>query len=112
MGATVYVGLAVTSHADGTLATAKFDNVTITTPMPLPPGRPPGWSRRRATPRSALAWGSVSGASGYTVKRGTNNNGPYTDVVASGLTGDQPRRQHGGQRRDLLLRGHGQQRRR
>jgi hypothetical protein len=30
MGATVYVGLAVTSHADGTLSTATFDNVTLT----------------------------------------------------------------------------------
>jgi unsaturated chondroitin disaccharide hydrolase len=30
MGATVYVGLAVTSHADGTLNTSTFDNVTIT----------------------------------------------------------------------------------
>jgi hypothetical protein len=31
MASTVYVGLAVTSHADGTLATAVFDSVTIST---------------------------------------------------------------------------------
>ncbi len=50
MGATVYAGLAVTSHRDGRLATAVFSNVTFgpvgTTPAPLnsPPvitGTPP-----------------------------------------------------------------------
>ncbi len=50
MGATVYAGLAVTSHRDGTLATAVFSNVTYgpigTTPPPInsPPvitGTPP-----------------------------------------------------------------------
>jgi hypothetical protein len=30
MGTTIYCGMAVSSHADGTLTTAKFDNVTIT----------------------------------------------------------------------------------
>ncbi len=32
MPTTFAVGLGVTSHADGTLATGTFDNVTITTP--------------------------------------------------------------------------------
>jgi regulation of enolase protein 1 (concanavalin A-like superfamily) len=32
MAPAIYVGLAVTSHADGTLNTATFDNVTVTTP--------------------------------------------------------------------------------
>ena len=36
----VYVGLAVTSHVDGTNATALFDNVTVTTPAP--PAAPAG----------------------------------------------------------------------
>ena len=31
MGAPVYVGLAVTSHKDGTLATATFTNLQIVT---------------------------------------------------------------------------------
>jgi hypothetical protein len=30
MGANVYIGLGVTSHNDGTLCTATFDNVTAT----------------------------------------------------------------------------------
>jgi hypothetical protein len=30
MGSNVYIGLAVTSHNDGTLCTAVFDNITGT----------------------------------------------------------------------------------
>jgi hypothetical protein len=30
MGTNVYVGLAVTSHSDGVVTTAKFDNVLLT----------------------------------------------------------------------------------
>jgi len=43
MGANVYAGLAVTSHLDGTLATAVFSNVRVsggTTPPPPPPPTP------------------------------------------------------------------------
>jgi subtilisin family serine protease/regulation of enolase protein 1 (concanavalin A-like superfamily) len=43
--ASVYVGLAVTSHNDGTLCTATFDHVSLgggTTPPPPPPPPPPG----------------------------------------------------------------------
>jgi regulation of enolase protein 1 (concanavalin A-like superfamily) len=40
MGATVDVGLAVSSHVAGTLATATFDNVAVSTTAPPPP--PPG----------------------------------------------------------------------
>ena len=40
MASTVYVGLAVTSHADGTLATGTFDRVTITGAIPAPPAGP------------------------------------------------------------------------
>ncbi len=47
MGSTVYVGLAVTSHADGTLSTVTFDNVSVTggsggpTPTPIGPSPTP-----------------------------------------------------------------------
>jgi hypothetical protein len=34
MASTIYVGLAVTSHADGALATATFENVGVTGPQP------------------------------------------------------------------------------
>lgn len=44
MNATIQVGLAVTSHLDGTVSTATFDNVSIATnaPPPPPPPPPPG----------------------------------------------------------------------
>src|SRR5206468_8625191 len=38
MPATVYVGLALTAHSNGKVATATFDHVTVTgTTVPLPP---------------------------------------------------------------------------
>ena len=49
MGATVLIGLGVSSHVTGVTAMATFDNVTITTatappPPPPPPALPEGWS--------------------------------------------------------------------
>jgi regulation of enolase protein 1 (concanavalin A-like superfamily) len=47
MSVNAYVGLAVTSHADGTLCSAVFDNITIngaTTTPPPPPPPPSSWS--------------------------------------------------------------------
>ena len=48
MPATVYVGLAVSSHVTGTTATATFDSVTVggsaPPPPPPPPTLPSGWS--------------------------------------------------------------------
>ena len=43
---TIYVGLAVTSHENGSTATASFDNVstTIGPPPPAPPPLPSDWS--------------------------------------------------------------------
>jgi fibronectin type 3 domain-containing protein len=40
MPGTVYIGLAVTSHHDGTPATAVFDQVTVSQPLPSPPAAP------------------------------------------------------------------------
>jgi PLD-like domain len=44
MGASILVGLAVSSHVPGTNATAAFDNVTVTEDAPPPGGLPSGWS--------------------------------------------------------------------
>jgi hypothetical protein len=43
LGSTALIGLGVTSHVAGTLATATFDNVTVTAanPPPPPPNAPP-----------------------------------------------------------------------
>jgi regulation of enolase protein 1 (concanavalin A-like superfamily) len=49
MGSTIKVGLAISSHVDGTLSTATFDSVTVGAgepppPAPPPPSLPAGWS--------------------------------------------------------------------
>jgi regulation of enolase protein 1 (concanavalin A-like superfamily) len=70
MPASVYVGLALTSHNNSALATATFDAVAISTggaPPPPPPGLPSGWTF--ADIGSPGATGSGSESSGtYTVK--------------------------------------------
>ena len=71
MASTVYVGLAITSHNDGALATATFDNVTFpggtTPPPPPPPTLPEGW--QSGDIGGVAAPGSASYSSGvYTVK--------------------------------------------
>ena len=43
MGATIYAGLAVTSHSNGALATATLDNASVT---PASQGLPSGWSNQ------------------------------------------------------------------
>jgi len=72
MGASVYAGLAVTSHLDGTLATATFSNVNVASTTPPPPPPPP------ASTLTSLDIGQV-GAAGSTGE----SNGVYT-VRASG----------------------------
>ena len=45
LASSLLVGLAVSSHVDGQLATATFESVTLTpTSAPPPGGLPPGWS--------------------------------------------------------------------
>ncbi|HEY0706603.1 MAG TPA: discoidin domain-containing protein, partial [Polyangia bacterium] len=84
--ATLAVGLAVTSHADGVLNTATFDNVSITQPVTGPPGAPAGLTATAGNTQVSLAWNSSSGATSYTVKRSTTSGGPYSTVVG-GLAG-------------------------
>jgi hypothetical protein len=57
MGSTVYAGLAVTSHRDGALATARFANVSIGAvgATPVPTNRPPTIS---GTPPTAATVGA------------------------------------------------------
>jgi hypothetical protein len=71
MGATVYAGLAVTSHADGTLATANFSNVSInaTSAPPPPAPQPTPQLTTSADIGGVGAAGSTSTANGiYTVR--------------------------------------------
>ena len=74
---TVYVGLAVTSHSDGNLATAVFDNVSLVLPVPdsIAPSVPAGLAGTPAsTSRIDLTWTAAtdsggSGLAGYRLYR-------------------------------------------
>ena len=81
MSSTILVGLAVTSHAPGMLATATFDNLSITTPAPpAPPSAPQGLTATAGNAQVSLAWSASSGATSYALKRSTTAGGPYTPV--------------------------------
>jgi hypothetical protein len=83
MGTTVYVGMAVTSHLDGTSTTAKFDNVTLT--GTTVPAAPTGLTATAGNAQVALAWTASAGATSYTVKRATTSGGTYSNVQ-TGIT--------------------------
>ena len=95
MASSVYVGLAVTSHANGTLGTAVFDNVTIsgaTSADVTAPSVPAGLKSTSVTASSiALSWSSSAdnsggtGVGGYYVYRNNNTAVPYA-TVTSGTT--------------------------
>jgi poly(hydroxyalkanoate) depolymerase family esterase len=86
MSSTAYIGLALTSHNNSSLAAATFDNVTA-----------PGWlisqalvpAGLSATSVSAsqinLVWNTLANATSYNVKRSTTNGGPFA-IIASGVT--------------------------
>jgi hypothetical protein len=85
MTSTIFVGLAVTSHVDGTLATAVFDNVSITTPAPpSPPAAPANLVATAGNTQVGLSWSPSSGAASYTVKVSSTSGGPYS-VVQPGV---------------------------
>jgi hypothetical protein len=92
MSGSVYVGLALTSHVDGTLATAVFSNVRIGTPTSPPPSSTGSatlsWIRPTTntdgSPLTDLAgfkvyWGTASGL--YQEQRIVNNPAATTWVV-------------------------------
>ena len=61
MPATLRIGLAVTSHTTGTLATATFDNVVLSTPTP--PSAPATMNCASGVGQCQLSWSAVTGAS-------------------------------------------------
>jgi glucosylceramidase len=77
MSSSATLGLAVTSHADGTLCTSTLDNVTAGGP----PAQPTGLNAAADNNQVALNWTASSGATSYNVKRATVNGGPYTTVT-------------------------------
>jgi hypothetical protein len=86
---TIYVGLVVSSAANGTLNTSTFSNVQITSGNGgAPVAIPAAPATLLASPGNGvvpLRWQPSFGATSYTVRRATASGGPYT-TVATGLT--------------------------
>jgi len=87
---TIYVGLAVVSHANGTLNTSTFSNVQITggdggAPA-IVPAAPATLLAEPGDGAVPLRWQQSFGATGYAVLRSTTSGGPYT-TIASNVTG-------------------------
>jgi len=76
MATNATLGLAVTSHADGTLCTSTMDSVSV---LGLP-GQPTGLSATAGNSQVSLSWTAAAGATGYNLKRATINGGPYTST--------------------------------
>jgi len=74
MGTDVYVGLAVTSHSGGVLATSEMDSVTVSGGGPQPPAAPTNLSATPGDGQVALSWDGSAGADFYNVYRGTGGN--------------------------------------
>ena len=90
MASQLYVGLAVTSHADGTMSTVVFDNITVTTTTSAPaaPTVPTGLTTTAVTAASVgLSWtastnSSPSGVGGYYIYRNGNTTTPLATVTS------------------------------
>jgi glucose/arabinose dehydrogenase/fibronectin type 3 domain-containing protein/regulation of enolase protein 1 (concanavalin A-like superfamily) len=84
MPATVFVGLAVTSHNDGVLATGTFDNVSvIAAPSDSTPPTVPAGLAGTAERRSALLPVTTVGAGlkPHSIATGDLNNDGFVDIV-------------------------------
>lgn len=81
MGATVHVGLAITSHNLYTLCTTTFDHVTAPGWAPPPPGIPASLIATAGIEQVGLTWFAATNATSYNVKRATSGVGPFTTIT-------------------------------
>lgn len=79
--ATTYYYVVAATNAGGSSPDSAAVNATT---LPLPPAAPTGLAATPGSSQIALAWATVSGATGYNVKRSIVSGGSYT-VVASNL---------------------------
>jgi hypothetical protein len=85
LGSSPYLGLCVSSNKPGTLCTATFSNVSITTGNGATPVAAPAAPLSVLTApgenRVPLRWTESFGATSYKVKRATTSGGPYTTIA-------------------------------
>ncbi len=87
MGATAYVGLAVTSHNNSSLCAATFDNVSLPGWLnPVPPLAPASLSAVAENGQVSLTWAASTNTTSYNVRRATSDGGPYTFIANSSTT--------------------------
>jgi regulation of enolase protein 1 (concanavalin A-like superfamily) len=89
---TAYIGLAVTSHNDGTLCTATFDNVSIVATPPSTGGLPSAPKNLSATALSsseiALSWtNTASSQTGFSVERSATGSN-FVEIFRSTTNGN------------------------
>jgi hypothetical protein len=85
MPTTAYIGLCLTSMADGTVCTGEFSNVSITggngaAPVAAP-AAPLAIYASPGEGQVPLRWCESFGATNYKVKRATTSGGPYTTIA-------------------------------
>jgi fibronectin type 3 domain-containing protein len=80
----IYLGLAVSSHNDGTVCQAQFDNVSIA--VPPQPGTPGTPTAAGGNAMIGLTWPAAANASSYNVKRALTSGGTYTTVATTTAT--------------------------
>jgi len=84
MAATVYIGLALTSHNSSTLGTATFDNVAAPGwPPVLSPDAPTGLSAVPGDAQVALSWNASSGATTYYVRSSLTSGSGYKNIATN-----------------------------
>src|SRR5205823_12054828 len=87
MEAAAYIGLAVTSHNNGALCTATFDQIALTTGGPSTPPAAPSNLMANATTSSEIvvAWTDNStDETGFQVERATAASGPFAIIGSAG----------------------------
>lgn len=91
MASTIYVGLALTSHDAGSIATASFDNVSTTAgPPPSTPSLPSDWSNVDVGPAAVPGASSFNGGTFTVHGAGADIRGTADEFqfVYRTLTGD------------------------
>lgn len=80
-------GSTVAVLALSTLGLAACSGGSTTAPSaPLTPSSPSGVTATGANNQVALSWTASTGATGYSIARGTNSGGPYTSIGESSST--------------------------
>jgi hypothetical protein len=86
MSNTLMVGFAVCSRNNGWLDTGVFDNASVTGLWPALPGTPWPLIAVPGDSQALLSWSAATNATGYNLKRGNSNSGPFV-LMATNLGG-------------------------